>query len=64
MLPDNVTLVALNRGDDLLVPKGDTTLRSGDVVTVFSLRGLTDTLMRSFEAVLLKALLIPRAQHS
>jgi trk system potassium uptake protein TrkA len=49
-LPHDVILVAVNRGDDLLVPKGNTTLQSGDVGTVFSLRGITDTLMRSFEA--------------
>lgn len=49
-LPDDVILVAIERGDGLLVPKGDTTLQSGDVVTVFSLQGITDGLMRSFEA--------------
>jgi trk system potassium uptake protein TrkA len=49
-LPDDVILVAIERGDDLLVPKGDTTLQSGDVVTLFSLPGITDSLISSFEA--------------
>ncbi len=43
-------LVAIERSGELLVPKGDTTLQSGDVVTVLSLSGVTDNLMRSFEA--------------
>lgn len=50
LLPDDVILVAIERGGDLLVPKGDTTLKSGDMVTVLSLSGVTDSLMRSFEA--------------
>lgn len=50
LLPDDVILVAIERGGELLVPKGATTLQGGDVVTVFSLRGITADLMRSFEA--------------
>ncbi|MCU4742608.1 TrkA family potassium uptake protein [Natrialbaceae archaeon A-arb3/5] len=35
-LPDGCLVVALKRGDEIRAPKGDTTIRTGDRVTVFT----------------------------
>jgi len=50
LLPDDVILVAVNRGGTLMTPKGQTTLQGGDTVTVFASGGITDALMDVFEA--------------
>ena len=50
LLPDDVILVAVNRGGTLTTPKGQTTLKGGDTVTVFASEGVTDTLLNLFEA--------------
>ncbi len=34
-LPDTVNLVSIKRGDDIIIPRGHTHLKSGDVITVF-----------------------------
>lgn len=34
-LPDTITMVSIKRGDQVLIPRGSTTLRTGDVVTVY-----------------------------
>jgi trk system potassium uptake protein TrkA len=35
LITEDTVVVAVNRGDDILTPKGNTVLRPGDVVTVF-----------------------------
>lgn len=39
ILPDDVLIVAIERADTVLTPRGSTTIESGDLVTVFSERG-------------------------
>jgi len=36
-LPPNCILVSVQRGDEVIVPHGDTTLQAGDVVEIFGL---------------------------
>lgn len=49
LIPDQTVLVAIQRDDELVVPQGETQLRSGDVVTVFSRQGMNDELLRAFQ---------------
>lgn len=39
VLGDDVLVVAVERGENMLTPKGDTVIRAGDVVTIFSRNG-------------------------
>ncbi|MFB6068471.1 MAG: TrkA family potassium uptake protein [Halobacterium sp.] len=39
LVPDDVLIVAIERGESVLTPHGGTTIESGDLVTVFSERG-------------------------
>ena len=50
LLSEDVIVVAINRGHELHVPKGKTTLQVGDTVTVLASEGVTDALMEIFEA--------------
>ncbi|MFB6123616.1 MAG: TrkA family potassium uptake protein [Haloferacaceae archaeon] len=45
---DDVLVVAVERGETVITPKGDTTIRSGDLVTVFSKRGFAPDVIRQF----------------
>ncbi|MEM4780688.1 MAG: TrkA C-terminal domain-containing protein [Halalkalicoccus sp.] len=48
ILDDEPLIVALERGEEMLTPHGDTALRSGDVVTVFSCGGVDETMTHPF----------------
>ncbi|PSO54636.1 MAG: TrkA family potassium uptake protein [Cyanobacteria bacterium QH_9_48_43] len=48
LLPNDVIVVAINRGEELHVPRGDTTLQVGDIVTILASKGVTDALMATF----------------
>ena len=50
LLSEDVIIVAINRGHELHVPKGKTTLQVGDTVTALASEGVTDALMEIFEA--------------
>ncbi|MFC7046862.1 potassium channel family protein [Halobacteriaceae archaeon GCM10025711] len=41
VLPEDVLVVAVERGDQVMTPRGETTIQAGDLVTVFSERGAT-----------------------
>jgi trk system potassium uptake protein TrkA len=45
---DDVLVVALERGDEVLTPRGDTRIRPGDLVTVFSRNGIETNLTHLF----------------
>ena len=48
-LLENVLVVSLERGDELLTPKGETTVEAGDVVTIFARTAIPDRTIRAFE---------------
>jgi len=35
-LPDGVLVAALVRGDEVIIPRGDTVIRAGDLVMIFA----------------------------
>jgi len=41
-LPPDCILVSIHRGDEVIIPHGDTRLRAGDVVEVFGLEEKLD----------------------
>lgn len=51
LLPEETILVAIVRGDELLIPRGQTDIQAGDTVTVFARNGasgrVTDAFTRS-----------------
>jgi len=47
-LPADVLVVAIERGDTVITPRGDTEIHSGDIATVFSPRGATDDVLDVF----------------
>ncbi|NHN61373.1 MULTISPECIES: TrkA family potassium uptake protein [Halorussus] len=48
VLPDDVRVVAVERGESALLPRGDTEIREGDLVTVFSKRGFAPAILEVF----------------
>ncbi|NEU57857.1 TrkA family potassium uptake protein [Halorussus sp. MSC15.2] len=48
VLPDDVRVVAIERNQSVLLPQGDTEIRSGDLVTVFSKRGVDSEIIETF----------------
>jgi DNA-binding Lrp family transcriptional regulator len=50
LLPDETLVVSIERGENRLTPKGDTTIEAGDVVWLFSPGGLPDETLEAFEA--------------
>jgi len=42
LLPEETIIVAIVRDDELLIPRGETDIRGGDVVTVFARNGASD----------------------
>ena len=47
-IPDDVRVVAIERGRSVLLPQGDTEIQPGDLVTVFSKRGFDPELIERF----------------
>lgn len=45
VIGDDALMVAVQRGDDLVTPRGDTRIEAGDVITVYSPRGFGDASM-------------------
>lgn len=45
---DEVLVVAVERGNDVVTPKGNTRIRPGDLVTVFSRHGFDDSVTERF----------------
>lgn len=41
-------VVAIERGDDIVTPRGNTTVHAGELVTVFSKEGISGDVMRTF----------------
>lgn len=48
LLDDDVLVVAIERGDTIITPKGQTTIEAGDVVSVFSREGVESDVTRAF----------------
>lgn len=48
LLDDEVLVVAIERGDAIITPKGHTEIRAGDVVSVFARDGVTSDVTRAF----------------
>ena len=48
VLPDDVRVVAVERDQSALLPRGDTEIREGDLVTVFSKRGFAPAILEVF----------------
>jgi trk system potassium uptake protein TrkA len=47
-IPDDVRIVAIERGRSVLLPQGNTEIQPGDLVTVFSKRGFDPELIERF----------------
>ncbi|MFD1632766.1 TrkA C-terminal domain-containing protein (plasmid) [Haloplanus ruber] len=41
-------VVAIERGDEVITPRGDTTIHAGDLITAFSKDGITGSVMHTF----------------
>lgn len=48
LIGEEVLVVAIERGNTVITPKGDTTIQAGDLVSVFSRDGITESLMAIF----------------
>lgn len=48
LLPEETIIVALVRGDELLIPKGESTIEAGDIVTIFARTGATSRITEVF----------------
>lgn len=48
LFDEETLVVALQRDDEVITPRGDTEIRTGDLVTVFSRKGITPEIMRVF----------------
>lgn len=48
VLDEEILLVAIERGEEIVTPRGNTTLHAGDLVTVFSKEGVSGEVMRIF----------------
>jgi len=48
LLGDDVLVVAIERGDEVITPRGDTTIHAGDLITAFSKDGITSSVMHTF----------------
>lgn len=51
LLDEDVLVIAVEREDEVITPQGETALRSGDVLTVFSRQGVQDELLEAFTRV-------------
>lgn len=50
LLGDDMLIIAVERADETITPKGRTEIRAGDAVTVFSQRGIVPAVTRPFSA--------------
>jgi len=50
LLPDEVLVVSIERGDHRITPSGDTRIEAGDVVSIFSPDSFPEHLIETFEA--------------
>ncbi len=48
LLAEEVLVIAVERDDQVLTPKGDTTIRAGDLVSLFSRGGISDETLELF----------------
>ena len=48
LLQEDLLIVAIERGDETLMPNGETTIREGDLLTVLSREGQADELLELF----------------
>lgn len=48
LLGNDVLVVAIERGEEVLTPRGDTVIHAGDLLTVFSKDGVTGEVMHTF----------------
>ncbi|MFC7198977.1 potassium channel family protein [Halospeciosus flavus] len=48
LLGEDVLVVALQRGEEIVTPRGSTRIEAGDTVTVFAREGMTDDLVELF----------------
>ncbi|MFC6734398.1 MULTISPECIES: Lrp/AsnC family transcriptional regulator [unclassified Haladaptatus] len=48
LIGDDSLVIAIERGDQVLTPKGHTTIQAGDLVTIFSREGIVGELVSSF----------------
>ncbi|GGM51215.1 potassium channel family protein [Haloarcula argentinensis] len=48
LLGDDVLVVAIERGDEVITPRGNTTIHAGDLITAFSKDGITSSVMQTF----------------
>lgn len=48
LLDEGMLVVAVERGDEVIRPRGNTEIRAGDVLTVFSRAGITSVVMEPF----------------
>lgn len=49
LLPDEVLVVSLERGETIEAPRGDTTIQAGDVVTLFARSSLPNDTLDAFD---------------
>ncbi|MFC4550683.1 MULTISPECIES: Lrp/AsnC family transcriptional regulator [Halorussus] len=49
ILDDETLVISIERGDEILTPKGDTLVEAGDVITLFSPEALSDATVTAFE---------------
>jgi len=48
LLGDDVLVVAIERGDEVITPRGNTVIHPGDLITAFSKDGITSRIMETF----------------
>ena len=48
LLPEETIIVAILRGDDLLIPQGETNIQANDIVTIFARNGATSRITDVF----------------
>jgi trk system potassium uptake protein TrkA len=48
LLPEETIIVAILRGDDLLIPQGETNIQADDIVTIFATNGATSRITDVF----------------
>lgn len=48
LIGEDILIVAIEREDDVLTPRGDTVIHEGDLVTVFSREGATEPVIEEF----------------
>jgi trk system potassium uptake protein TrkA len=48
LIGEDVLVVAIERGDEVITPKGNTVIHAGDLVTVFSREGVTQRVVNEF----------------